>query len=633
MLKVMRRGAKSWLIKGLLVLIALSFVVWGVGDDLGQSSRKPLVEANNWIITPNEFAQAYDNEFKRMRQQFGSSLDKKMADTLGLKQRSLSSLINFHLIQDAGRNMKLTISGAKLQNIISQNPAFQTLGKFDKDRYNMLLRNNQYTPKEYEYKLAADLLSNQLQKAVGKFSVTPEIIVEDSFKLAGETRKIVTMSLDPKLLQKDINPDDVTLQEYLDKHIDRYMTPAKVKVRHILLNSDSVISSITVTQEQMQEYYYEHVDQYTQAQTREARHILVKIDGKVDDAAALKKIQQVAKRLEAGEEFANVAKETSDDISASKGGSLGQFSRGMMVKPFDDVAFSLNIGVISKPVKTQFGYHIIKVDKINAGKSKSFDTVKSQIEPIVRNQIAVNKVYDLSLNLENQLYASGDMQGVSKDLNLRYRETDFFSQLDIDKLKGIEKDQKFLDTAFSTQKGDISSIIELTDNRFFALEVMDKKEPRPKTLAEAKTSLMSDYRSVHAQNKAKELMETAKESLAKGESWENVAKSNKLFKTTTNSDFKRDGKTKKPSAAIRAAAFKLTMAKPDHQEVLRGVDGFKLVRLQKITPAKQDEFAKEAIQLRDSLQRSLGMEQLTVFVDGLWKKANIRINQELLDRI
>jgi peptidyl-prolyl cis-trans isomerase D len=410
------------------------------------------------------------------------------------------------------------------------------------------------------------------------------------------------------------------------------MTPTEVKVRHILLNIDSVISSITASDELMEEYYYEHVDEYTQAQTREARHILVKIDDKVDDATALKKINEAAKRLEAGEEFAKVAKDTSDDISASKGGSLGQFSRGMMVKPFDDVAFSLNIGVISKPVKTQFGYHIIKVDKINEGKSKSFDEVKSLIEPLVINQIAVNKVYDISLNLENQLYASGDMQGVSKDLNLRYRETDFINQLDTGKLKGIEKDPKFLGAAFSTQKGDISSIIELSDNRFFALEVMDKKEPRPKTLTEAKTSLLSEYRKVNAQDKAKELMEAAKESLAKGESWETVAKSNKLFKTATSSDFKREGRSN-PSSAIRGAAFKLTVAKPDYHDVLRGVKGFTLVRLQEITPAKQTEFAKEAIKLRESLQSSLGVEQLTVFIDGLWKKANIRINQELLDRI
>ncbi|MBF0195320.1 MAG: SurA N-terminal domain-containing protein [Magnetococcales bacterium] len=633
MLSVMRRGAKSWVIKVRLVLISLSFVVWGVGDDLGQGSRKPLVEANNWTITSREFSEAYENEFQRMRQQFGNSLDKKMADAMGLKQRSLSSLINYHLIQDAGRSMNLTISPAQLQKTIAENPAFQTLGNFDNNRYNLLLRNNQITPKEYEYKLSADMLSSQIQQSIGTFSVTPEIIVKDSYNLAGETRKIITMSLDPKKLEKDINPDDATLQAYLDKHIDRYMTPAKVKVRHILLNSDSVVSSISVTDEQLQEYYYENTDQYTQAETREARHILVKIDEKVDDAAALKKIQQAAKRLKDGEDFANVAKDTSEDVSASQGGSLGQFARGMMVKPFDDVAFSLNIGIISEPVKTQFGYHLIKVDKINPAKSKSYEEVKNQIEPIVINQIAVNKVYDLSITLENQLYASGDMQGVSKDLNLRYRETDFFSQQDANKLKGIEKEPKFQEIAFSTSKGDISSIIELPNNRFFALEVMDRQEPRPKELAETKTSLLSDYRKVNAELQAKELMEATIDNLAKGESWESLAKSNKLFKISTSNHFKRDDKSNKPASAIRAAAFKLTLAKPDYNQAIRAVDGFTLVRLQDIKPANQDEFEKEAQEIRNSLQISLGMEQLTAFVDGLWKKANIRINQELFNQI
>ncbi|MBF0384173.1 MAG: hypothetical protein HQL69_24440, partial [Magnetococcales bacterium] len=198
---------------------------------------------------------------------------------------------------------------------------------------------------------------------------------------------------------------------------------------------------------------------------------------------------------------------------------------------------------------------------------------------------------------------------------------------------GIEKDPKFIEAAFSTQKGDISSIIELPDNRFFALEVVDKKEPRPQTLAEAKTKLLKDYRKVKATKQAEEIMEAAKERIAKGDSWDEVAKSNKLFRADTISNFKRDGNNNRPSSAIREAAFKLSLAKPDHKEVIKGADSLTLVRLQQITPAKQSEYEKEAVALRSSLKSSLGLELLTAYVDGLWKKANIRINQELFDRM
>ncbi|MBF0358919.1 MAG: SurA N-terminal domain-containing protein [Magnetococcales bacterium] len=633
MLRGMRRGANSWVIKALLVLIALSFVVWGVGDDLGRSSRIPVVEAKNWIITPREFVSEYDLEFRNMQQRFGSSLDKKMAETLGLKQRTLQTLINKHLIRDAGRKLRLTISPAELRKNIAENQAFKSSGTFDKERYDMLLRNNRLTPKEYEHKLLNDMLNEQFQEIIGQFSISPEILVKDSFKLAGETRRVMTMTLNPADLEKNIDPDDAALESYMHEHSDRFMSPTMVKVRYILLNTDSVRNSINVSEEQIEEYYNENRDNYVQAESREARHILVKISGDIDDAAALKKIQQAEKRIKSGEPFEKVAKEVSDDVSAAQGGSLGQFSPGMMVKPFDDVAFALAEGEISKPVKTQFGYHLIRVDKINASKSKSLAEVRDLIIPTIAERMAVNQIYDRSITMEDQLFASGDLQGVSGDLNLHYRETGFFSKKDIAKLKGLEREQQFLDAAFTTAKGDISPVIELTNNRFFALEVLDRKEPKPLTLTEAKTDVLALYRQEKANEQAKELMEKANTALASGEDWETVAKSNPAIKTKQTTPFKRAGGKDSPSAKVRAAVFKLSLESPIHNGFIQDSGAYTLVRLLQITPADQTEYEKEAVALRQQLQQSLGYEQLSAYLNGLLKKSKIKINQEVYDQL
>jgi peptidyl-prolyl cis-trans isomerase D len=630
MLNVMRRGANSWIIKILLVFIALSFVVWGVGDDLGRSTRKPVVEAKNWIITPREFSSAYDAEFQRMRQRFGGSLDKKMAETLGLKQRTLNALINLHLIQDAGRNLRLTVSPKEMRRAISENKAFQSAGKFDKSRYDLLLRSNRMTPKEYEYKLRRELINNQLQQALGHFPLSPEILVKDSFALANETRQIETLKIEPTDLEKSFNPDDETLQAHLTQNIDRFMTNAEVKIRHILLNTDSVRSSIKVSEAEMQEYYDEHRDDYVQKETREARHILIKIEGDVDEAAALEKIQQAEKRIKNGEAFETVAKEMSDDISAAQGGSLGQFGRGMMVKQFDDVTFALAKNEVSTPVKTQFGYHIIRVDSINAGKSKTFSEVIKLIEPIIVEREAANKIYDISITLEDQLFASGDLKAISGDLNLHYRETDYFSRADSRKLKGIEKEGKFQDAAFSSQKGDISPVIELSNNRFFALEVLDKKPPVAKTLAEAKKDVLNSYRKEQAIKKAKELMEEARKGLADGKSWEAVAQIDQAIKTQDSPQFKREGNKATPSASVRAAAFKLSMNSPVYQDVVAERNSFTILRLKQITKADPKEYEKAAKELRVQLQQSLGFEQLSDYLNGLWKKSEIKINQTVL---
>ncbi len=632
MLKTLRQGANSWIVKVLLVLIALSFVVWGVGDDLGRGTRIPVVEAYNWSISPREFSQTYDSEFNRLRQQFGKSLDKNMADAMGLKQRALNSLINKYLIQDAGRNLRMSISPDELRRAIAENEVFQENGKFDKSRYDLLLRNNRMNPKDYEQMLRSEMLSAQLQLAIGSFAVTPDILVRDSFELANETRKIATLTLKPSALEKDFNPDDNILQEHLTRHLDNFMTNAEVKVRYILLNTDSVRDSITVTDEELQEHYDENRDNYIQKETREARHILVKTEGDVDDATALAKIKAAQQRIKDGETFEAVAKEVSDDISAAQGGSLGSFGRGMMVKPFEEVAFSLEIGQVSEPVKTQFGYHLISVDAIQPGKHKSFAEAKEEIRPVIIERKAANVVYDRSIIMEDQMFASGDLKGISGDLNLRYRETGYFSREDKSKFQGIEKDEKFLDAAFSTAKGDLSPIIELTNNRFFALEVIDKKAPEPKTLETARNEVLAHYRKQRSIEKAREIMTEVAKSLSEGAGWEEAAKINPAIINKDSAPFKRDGGKDAPSAAIRAAAFKLSLAKPDHQEVIEERDSFTIVRLKNIAKADQKAFAKETENMGPHLQRSLGYEQLTAYLNGLWRQSGIKINQQVLDQ-
>ncbi|MBF0453928.1 MAG: SurA N-terminal domain-containing protein [Magnetococcales bacterium] len=632
MLNVMRRGANSWVIKILLVFIALSFVVWGVGDDLGRTTQTPLVEAKNWTITPREYSLAYDTEFQRMRQRFGGTLDKKMAEVLGLKQQTLNALINQHLIQEAGQQLRLTISPETLRKAIAENPAFQSGGTFDKGRYDLLLRNNRLTPAEYESQLTTELLTNQLRQAVGLLAYTPEILVRDSFELANESRQIATMTLRPADLENTFHPDDATLQAYLSEHIDQFMSSAQVKVRHILLNTDSVRGSITVSQKALQDYYDENLDSYIQQETREARHILIKIKGDVDEATALETIQLAEKRLQAGESFEAVAKELSQDISAAQGGSLGEFGRGMMVKPFEEATFSLAEGERSKPIKTQFGYHLIQVDKIHPGRTKTLAEVTQQIQPLLIERQAANQVYDRSITMEDQIFASGDLKTISADLNLRYRETDFFSRTDTDKLEGIEKEGPFLDAAFSTPKGEISPVIELPDNRFFALEVLGKKEPAPRSLKEAREEVLSAYRKERAREKAREWMEAAQKALSEGKSWQDAAKSHQSIQTKESAPFTRDGGKDAPSPAIRAAAFKLSLKKADHPDLIEEGDGFTLVRLQKITPANPEEYEKSAQALREKLQQTLGMEHLTSYLNGLWKKSDIRINNSMLDQ-
>ena len=634
MLNVMRRSANTWVIKGLLILVALSFVVWGVGDYVNSQNQLPVAEASGWSISSREFARAYEDEFNGMRQRFGDGLDKKTAELLGLKQRTLNALINRHLILAAGRDMRLTVSPDQLRRNIAANPAFARGGEFDNDRYQQLLRSNRLTPQEFEARLAADIIAGQLQGSVGVAMAVPEILIEDAYALEHEQRVVAVMSLDPEQLTEKIPAADADLKGYLEENQSRYMTPTRVKVRHVVLGPDSVRAAVKVSEEERLAFYEEHAAEFLREERRQARHILVRTNDKTDARTALERIQAAKKRIDGGEAFEAVAKVVSEDVSAQQGGDLGEFTPGMMVKAFDDVAFSLPVGQVSDPVQTDFGYHLIRVDRILPREAKTVEQVAGEIDGRITERKAQELVYERSVILEDQLFASGELKAIAGDLNLHYAETGLIEREKRAGLKGVELEERFLDAAFATGKGDMSALIELDDGRFFALEVTDRQEPAPKTLDDAtvRQEVEKAYKRQVAREAAKKEMERVLKALADGEAWEAVLKSHPALRSETLEPFPRTGGQKGASPPVRDAAFRLKLDKPDFPEVIEDISQFKVLRLKEIQPADPKGLEAAAKDLQPKLLDSLGREQLTAYLNGLWKGAGIQVHQEVLDR-
>ncbi|HIJ84967.1 MAG TPA: hypothetical protein HPQ00_12300, partial [Magnetococcales bacterium] len=370
MLNFMRKGANTFIVKLLLFFIALSFMVWGVGDYVNNQSQEPLAEAKNWSIGPREFAMAYDNEFQRMRQRFGGSLDKKTAEVLGLKQRTLNAMINRNLILDKGQDLRLTVSDNTLRESISHTPEFQKNGVFDAQHYDLVLRNNRMSPRDYEQKLKTDLISIQVQQVVGTTMHIPNLLIDDIHDLENEKRtaEVLTLPFDP--LKASIKPSDEELTTFLEKNREHYLTPVQVRLNYILLTTDSVRESVSVSETEVDEYYNENKDDSVQDEKRRASHILFKVGDGVSEDQAKEKANAAKIRIDKGESFAAVAQELSEDVTAAQGGDLGLFSRGAMVEAFDNKVFSLQTGHISEPVTTPFGVHLIRVDEIHPAKNR-----------------------------------------------------------------------------------------------------------------------------------------------------------------------------------------------------------------------------------------------------------------------
>ncbi|MBF0188617.1 MAG: SurA N-terminal domain-containing protein [Magnetococcales bacterium] len=315
MLNVMRSSANSLVIKALLILIALSFVVWGVGDYVSNGARTPVASINGQEITAQEFVRAYNEDFNQAKQFMGAGFDKKTADALGMKERTLSRLFERHLLIQTSRDLGLAVSDENLRSQISDDPAFQENGAFSNDRYKLILRNNRMNPRDFEAQLIRDLTTNQLRSMGGTAIALPTHMLVDTFNRESEKRRITTLTLNPSALNDEITPDDDTLIKYLEDQPERFTTQPTVTIRYVLLDNESVRDVVKVTDGEIQEHYNEHKPTYRVDETRRARHILIKPDAKVPDGwgKALVRIQAAKKRIELGDSFVDVAKEISQD--------------------------------------------------------------------------------------------------------------------------------------------------------------------------------------------------------------------------------------------------------------------------------------------------------------------------------
>ncbi|MBF0284968.1 MAG: SurA N-terminal domain-containing protein [Magnetococcales bacterium] len=634
MLSAMRLVAKSWASKILFSFLALTFVVWGVGDYVNRQETTPLILVGSGEITTTEFARAYEDDLEQLRRRAKKSLDKETAEKLGLKQRTVDILINRQLIHQAARELRLAVSAEFLQRVIATDPNFSRNGAFDPQLYEALLRQNHLNPADYEARMVHDLRMAQLEKGIKRAASAPSLLVEDLFRLENERRSASLLTLDPAQLEGEVKVTEEALQKRLEEQPESYATPVRAKLRYVVLDNESVRADVIITPEEIKAYYDEHAADYAGSETRRARHILAKVDDPQQEGAAREKIAQAQARLKKGDSFAEVAKALSDDPSAAAGGDLGEFGRGAMVPEFEAAAFTLAEGVVSEPVRSEFGFHLIFVEKIVAAKTRSVDEATEEIKARIFEEKALELVYQRSTALEDQLFSSGDMQGIAKESNLRYRETGWLTRDEAAQSpQGIESDPKFLEIAFSTKSGERSALTELPDGRFFVVQVDEREESRPQTLAEARPVLEKHARQALARQEATKILQEALAALKQGEVWETAAKRHGKIKMEKLEPFRFGDTQNKVDPAVQEAVFKLRSAAPLHGQTLETRTGLALARLDAVHPADLAELEKNRAQWQKEVGEMLGEERFAAVLQEMRNQTRITIDQERLKKM
>jgi len=364
MLQNIRDNSQGWIAKTIIGVIVALLALTGV-DAIFQvtSNRQDAAEVNGQAISQNELAQAAEMQRRQLMQRLGKDFDASLLDDKMLREAALKGLIDRKLLLQAAEQAGFALSQAELDKVIVQVPAFQVEGKFNADLFDQRIRQEGYTRLQFRQQLEKDILASQLQAGVAGSGFVTDEEIQAFARLEKQTRDFATLTL--KADPKAVTLSDDELQAYYKEHSSQFMSPEQVVLEYIELNKADFFDQVEVKDEDLQAAYQKEIANL--AEQRQAAHILLEVTDKLSDTEAKAQIDAIAQRLVKGEDFAVLAKELSNDPgSADKGGDLGYAAPGVYDPAFEEALYALKQGEVSAPVRTQFGWHLIKLLGVQA---------------------------------------------------------------------------------------------------------------------------------------------------------------------------------------------------------------------------------------------------------------------------
>ncbi|MBW2246396.1 MAG: SurA N-terminal domain-containing protein [Deltaproteobacteria bacterium] len=622
MLRFMRQQAGNWLIKVLLGAIVIVFVFWGVGSFREQrGGRVALI--NGDPVTLDEYREAYNNLIERLRNRFGNNLNEDMIKMLRVKEQALNQLIDNKLLVQEARRLKFRVSDKELAHAILQIEAFQRAGVFDKRIYQNVLSRLRMTPEEFEIAQREAMIIERVTDLITNSVKVSDSEVKEWINWTHASVNIDFVRFDSDKY-KDIEPSTQEIKTFYETHKENYKTDEMVKVRYLHFDPDRYQSEVSISDQELQDYFNENQEEFKTPKTVEARHILLKVDQNAapeDVEKARKKALNILKMAREGKKFDELAKKYSEGPTRDRGGYLGTFKRESMVRPFADKAFSMKAGEISEPVRTRFGWHIIKVEKVNEASVLSFDEAKKKIQKKLIEGKAKSLAYDEAEAVSDVSFEGDDLLKSAKQRNLNILTTDFFTKKGPE--KGIKNPAKFASVAFNLTIMEITDIQEFEDG-YYILQVIEKIPQKIPELNQVKENVRVDLIQEKQEAKAKKDATTFLTALKSGKSMITESKQFNLTPTTTGF-FKRNDSIPKIGfdREVSKEAFQLSPEKKLPEKLIKGAKGYYVIQFRDRKTPEFEEVDKE----KTSIKQKLLQQKKTRVIDAFL--AQIRSNSEI----
>lgn len=416
------RTHKRWMMFIAMIFIIPSFVVTGIYSYNRMSdSENDLATVGDTSITMMDFDNAKRQYLDNFRRQMGQSFKPNMLDTAEARASILAALISDRAISLEIASEYMNVGEADAINLVKQAPAFQRDGKFSTEAYQQFLNSMGKSDEQFVLELRRDLTRQMLLSAVSQTTQASNTVAQRIHDLLTEERTIRTFEIKPTAFLKSVSVTDAEAQSYYDQNKSLFAVPESVDIEYVVLSPESY-KNIKASEDDIKTFYEQNLQRFSTPEERRASHILIAVNNEKTDADAKKEADEIYKQLQADpSKFAQLAKSKSADPgSARQGGDLGFFQKGMMVPEFDNAVFSGKKGDLVAPVKTQFGYHIIKIVDVKPAQAKPLKEVRGEIEALYQQQAAIRAFAEDAENFSNMVYEQSEsLQPVAERFGLK----------------------------------------------------------------------------------------------------------------------------------------------------------------------------------------------------------------------
>ena len=622
MLKAFRDNLKylSWVLWVVIaVFIGFVFVDFGGISPMGPGGPgDAAASVGGERITFPEFQRAYENREQFLRETYGEGFTRETARQMGLPMQVMNELISSRILNAEARRVGLQVSDEEVQDAILEQVAFQDEdGRFiGEETYRNMLRRFGYTPESFESAIRSDLLTQKLQTVLSESVYVADTEIERSYRDRVERADIRYLQLPIARFADQVTAEPAAVESYFAANQEEFRLPEMRRVSYLLVDPLALEPLVAVDDEEIRAYYDDSIEEYTLSERVRARHILLRVEDESQAAAVESRLLDVRSRIEAGEEFAALAAELSDDPSSKvRGGDLGFFGRGTMVGPFEDAAFGGEPGELVGPIRTSFGYHLIEVLEKEAAGTRSLDEVRDEIyNTLVAEraaELAESKAAELAemVRREKPADAAAFEALVASEPGVEFQGLEPFARDDV--VPGIGRATPFSATAFDLEVGESSDAVQVTDG-WAVLRVDEVVPPRLPELDEVRREVESAVLTAAQRRAAEERLAAARQSLAAGATLDDVAAELEL-ELQESGPFGADGRIAALGIQRDLAAAALALETGDVSEpvtVGNNLVLFEVKDRQRFDPALFEAAKQET---RDSLER----ERLQILLASL----------------